>query len=309
MVALIQIDGTLPQNIHYRWSKKNKPIARIPVGEVLRITVPDSSVNQVQQHWTKEDLKHIDTSKFDGASGPVWIEGAESGDALEVEILDVTPGSWGWSATDEYFGLFRERFEDNLTFWDIADGYATSRSRFLMGVRIPVATFLGVMGVAPEEGEFTMVPPQPFGGNMDNRLLVPGAKLYLPVMTEGALFSVADPHAAQGDGESGGTGLETTATATFRFNLIKQMKINFPRAIVRQFGREYLLAMGISDDLYKASQASMDNMISELNRRKFSEAEAYTLCSLAGDLRISEMVDEPNHVVSMVVPMDLLNRT
>jgi acetamidase/formamidase len=306
---LIRIDGTLTENIHYRWSKRNKPIVRVNVGDELRITIPDSSVSQVQQNWTKQELKHIDTSKFDGASGPIWIEGAERGDALEIEILEVTPGSWGWSANDEYFGLFRKRFEDNLTFWDIIDGYATPRSSFLKGVKIPVATFLGVMGVAPDEGEFGMVPPQPFGGNMDNRLLVPGAKLYLPVMTEGALFSVADPHAAQGDGETGGTGLETTATATFRFNLVKQMKIAYPRAIVHQCSKPYLLAMGISDDLYKASQAAMDNMISELGRRKFSEEEAYTLCSLAGDLRISEMVDEPNHVVSMLVPMDILNRS
>ncbi len=152
-------------------------------------------------------------------------------------------------------------------------------------------------------------PRSTFGGNIDNKLLITGSKLYLPIVNDGALFSAADPHAAQGDGESGGTGIETSATATLSFRVIKNMKIKYPQAIVNLNSKKCLLTMGISDDVYKASQIAMDGMINELGRRGISGGEGYTLCSLAADLRISEMVDEPNHVVSMTIPLDIIERS
>jgi acetamidase/formamidase len=166
------------------------------------------------------------------------------------------------------------------------------------------------MGVAPAEGEFGMLAPQAFGGNMDNKLLTSGSMLYLPVGTKGALFSAADPHASQGDGESGATGIETSATAILKFRVIKdKRKVRYPRAIVNVGSKICLLTMGVSDDLYKASQIAMESMIEELEGKGISGGEGYTLCSLAGDLRISEAVDEPNHVVSMTMPIDLIQRS
>ena len=297
------------KNIHYRWSKYNKPIEHIRQGESVRIEIPDCFVNQLNENSTLEDLYKIDQATIDGASGPLWIEDAEPGDTLEVDIKEVRAGSWGFSMTEKIYGLLKGRFPDNFTIWDLRDGYAIPRSsNFLKGIKLPLKPFLGVMGTAPAEGEFPMLPPQYFGGNIDNKLLTSGTKLYLPVLVPGALFSAADPHAAQGDGESGGTGIETSATVTLRFRVIKGIKIQYPRALVNLDSKSCLLTMGISNDLYKASQLAMDGMIDELGRRGISGGESYTLCSLAADLRISEVVDEPNFVVSMTIPMDVIER-
>jgi acetamidase/formamidase len=305
---MIEIDGTQIKNIHYKWSKDNKPIARINQEETVRMEIPDCFVNQLNESSNLEDLHRVDPATIDGASGPLWIEGAEPGDTLEVDIQEIKSGSWGWSMTEKLYGILKGVYPDNFTIWDLRDGYAIPRSNFLNGIKFPANPFLGVMGTAPAEGEFSMLPPQYFGGNIDNKHLTSGSKLYLPVLVPGALFSAADPHAAQGDGESGGTGIETSATATLKFRVIKGVKIQYPRAIVDINSKKSLLTMGISDDLYKASQLAMEGMIDELGRRGISGAEGYTLCSLIGDLHISEMVDEPNHVVSMTMPLDSVQR-
>ena len=295
--------------MHFKWSKNNKPVATIGQDENVRLEIPDCFSNQLSEYSNLEDLKKVDPATMDGAVGPLWIEGAKPGDTLEVDIKEVKSGRWGWSMTDQSFGLLKKHFPDNFTVWDLRDGFAESRSGFLKGIRLPTKPFLGIMGVAPGEGEFGMLAPQNFGGNIDNKLLTSGSKLYLPIQTEGALFSAADPHASQGDGESGGTGIETSATATLKFRVIKERrKVRYPRAIVNVGSKNYLLTMGISEDLYKASQIAMEGMIEELESRGISGGEGYTLCSLAGDLKISEIVDEPNHVVSMTIPMDIIQR-
>jgi len=305
---MIEIDGTVPQNIHYKWSKNNKPIARVQQGEKVRMEIPDCFINQLTENSTVEDLKKIDPASMDGASGPIWVEGAEPGDILEVDIHEIKPGKWGFSMTDEAYGILPGRFQDKLTLWDLHDGLAIPRSGF-KGIKMPTNTFLGIMGVAPADGEFPMLPPQYFGGNIDNKLLTAGAKLYLPVNAPGALFSAADPHAAQGDGESGGTGIETAATVTLSFRVLKGKPIKYPRAIVELNSKRCLLAMGIADDLYKAAQLAMDGLIDELERRGVPGGEGYTICSLAADLHISEMVDTPNNVVSMTIPLDVIQRS
>ena len=221
---------------------------KVGQGEVVRLKMPDCFANQISENSSLADFRKLDPKKMDGASGPIYVEGAEPGDTLEVGIEEVKTGPLGCSITEEHFGLLKDRFPDNLTIWEVHDGYAVSRSGLLKGIRVPVNAFLGIMGVAPGEGEFGMIPPQAFGGNMDNRLLTSGAKLFLPVQVPGALFSAGDPHAAQGDGESGGTGLEISATATLRFRAIKDMHIRYPRAIVNIDSRPHLLTMGISDE-------------------------------------------------------------
>jgi len=304
MRNVIEIDGTKMQNLHFVWSNKIKPIVRAKSGDLVSVVIPDSSTMQVREDWTQSDLKKLDKSFLDGAVGPIFIEGASNGDTLEIEILDIKTGSWGYSTTEREAGLIRGRFEDKLIFWKVKDGIAETTSEFLKGIRLRIEPFLGVMGVAPESGEYPMVPPQAFGGNIDNKLLTAGSKLYLPVQTEGALLSVADPHAIQGDGEAGSTGLEISANVLLRLNLIKGKRIRFPRAIAKN--GELLVTMGISSDLYEASKFAMEEMVSELEDRGFTAAEAYMLCSLVADLKISELVDEPNHVVSMSVPVHVL---
>ncbi len=304
------IDGTEAKNLHFKWSRNNKPVAAAKDGEIITVIIPDSSTMQVKENWTAQDLKKMDMSLLDAAVGPVFVEGAHCGQVLRVDILDIQVGTWGWSSSEKNAPLIRGRFEDNLVIWTLKDNVAESKSSFLKGTKLPLSPFLGVMGVAPKEGEYSTYPPDYFGGNMDNKLLTAGSSLYLPIGTEGALLSVGDPHAIQGDGEAGNTGLETSATVILRVSVDKTRKksIRFPRAVAKCNSQDHFVTMGICPDLYEASKIAMDEMIDELSAWGYLEAEAYMLCSLIGDLRISELVDEPNHVVTMTFPKNILAR-
>lgn len=305
---MINIDGTKLENLHFKWSSSNEPIAYISTEEEITVKVPDASTMQITEHFKTEDLKSLDSSKIDGAVGPIYINDAEKGDTLEIELLDIKVGSWGWSAILKDFGLLKNRFKETLIIWNIKDNIATTDGPLLKNVKVPIAPFLGVIGTAPESGSFDMIPPQHFGGNMDNRLLGKHAKLYLPVLKKGALLSISDPHASQGDGEVCGTAIETNATVSIKTKILKQQNLKYPHAIVKnaEKAEELLVTMGIADNLYKASQIAVENMISILRKYELSAEEAYILCSVAGNLKISEIVDEPNFVVSLTMPKKVL---
>lgn len=298
-MSIKSIDGWNFDRIHFSWKPSMEPIDSVKDGEEFEVRVPDSSTMQVKEDWTTSDMDHLDTSKFDGAVGPVYVEGAEAGDVLEVEIVDIKTGRWGWTSIQPDFGFIKKRFQNRLIIWKIQDGVAYTDDDFLKGVRIEAKPFLGVTGVAPGSGEYGMIPPQYFGGNMDNHLLVKGAKLYLPVHQKGALLSVSDPHASQGDGEVCGTAIETSANVTLRVSVLKGRNMKFPRAVSPYTdNEEKIVAMGIAPDLKEAASIAVDSMIEELQAKGFTDEEAYALMSVAGDLRISEVVDEPNFVVS-----------
>lgn len=308
-MSTVEIDGWDFEKIHFSWKPGREPIARIKAGDTVKVKVPDSSTMQVRESWTTKDMAHLDTKKFDGAVGPVFVEGAEKDDVLEIEVLDIETGSWGWTSLQPDFGFIKKRFQNRLIIWDIKDGYATTKDDFLKGVRIKANPFLGVIGVAPAEGEFGMIPPQYFGGNMDNHLLVKGSKLRIPVSQKGALLSISDPHASQGDGEVCGTAIETSANVTMKVNVLKDEKIRFPRAYSPYHDTdEKIVAMGISPDLKEAAERALDNMIEELSSYGFTPEEAYALMSVVGDLRISEIVDEPNFVVSATLSAKYVKR-
>lgn len=293
------IDGWNYDRIHFSWKPSREPIETVRDGDTLRIKVPDSSTMQVKEDWTTADMARLDTGKFDGAVGPIYIEGAEPGDALEVAIEDISTGKWGWTSIQPDFGFIKKRFQNRLIIWQIEKGVAQTKDSFLEGVKIDAKPFLGVIGVAPSEGEYGMIPPQYFGGNMDNHLLIKGAKLYLPVKQKGALLSVSDPHASQGDGEVCGTAIETSAEVTLKVKVHKNTTMRYPRAFSPYTdNEEKIVAMGIAPDLKEAAQLALDNMFEELKMYDFTEEESYALMSVVGDLRISEIVDEPNFVVS-----------
>ncbi|MEM3278173.1 MAG: acetamidase/formamidase family protein [Thermoplasmata archaeon] len=304
---MIKIDGTKIENLHFKWSSNNKPIAYVSAEEEILVKVPDASTMQITEQFKTEDLKNLDQSKLDGAVGPIYINEAKKGDLLEIELLDIKVGSWGWSAILPDFGLLKNRFNEALIIWNIKDNIATT-GPLLKNVKVPVSPFLGVIGTAPESGAFDMIPPQHFGGNMDNKLLGKHAKLYLPVLVNGALLSISDPHASQGDGEVCGTAIETTATAKIKTRILKRKNLKYPYAIIniKQKKEELLVTMGIAADLYKAAQYAVEDMISMLEKYGFSAEEAYILSSVAGNLRISEIVDEPHFVVSLTMPKKLV---
>ncbi|MCL5873801.1 MAG: acetamidase/formamidase family protein [Candidatus Thermoplasmatota archaeon] len=304
------IDGWKDENLHSKWSGDLEPIETISNQETFRVEIPDSSTKQIKENFTDASLKTLDSSKFDMAVGPIYIEEAEPGDLLEVKISKIETSNWGWSAILKDFGLLKGKFDEKLVLWSVANGYVRSaRKGFLEGVRIPSRPFLGVVGTAPEEGEFPMIPPQYFGGNMDNRLLGEGSRLYLPVSREGGLLSFADPHASQGDGEVCGTAVETSASVSVSVNVVKNRKTKYPRIESRDNGQgEVLVTQSFSPDLLRGAKEAVEEMIALMAERGFSGEEAYVLCSVAGNLRINEIVDEPNYGVSMVIPAQLLTR-
>ncbi|MEM0157562.1 MAG: acetamidase/formamidase family protein [Thermoplasmataceae archaeon] len=303
---MINIDGHLKANQHLNWTPELRPISEIEPGSNVQIDIPDSSTLQIGENFTTDDLRNVDGSLLDAAVGPIYVKGSEPGDVLEVSIEKLEVASWGWTMVSWDFGFLKHRFRDRLIIWDIGQKEATPRGDFLKGVRIPVSPFLGIIGTAPSTGKHGMIPPQYFGGNMDNRLLGQGSKIYLPVSVHGGLLSVADPHAAQGDGEICGTAIETMATASLKIGLIKNSPISAPRAFSNDNGLgPVIVTMGISPDLHTACSNAVETMIEELKTYGFTDEEAYALCSVTGNLRISEVVDEPNYVVSMLVPKEI----
>ena len=306
-IKMKHLDGKEPKNIHFRWTSSNKPVLSVDSGETVSISVPDSSTWQIRRGYHTEDLKKIDSSRYDGAVGPIYVNGATPGDILEIELKEMRTASWGWSAIIPEMGLLRGDVSEKLMMWKIGEFASSETSGFLEGVLVPIQPFLGVVGTAPKDGEFGMIPPQHFGGNMDNRLLGIGSRIYLPVMVDGALLSVSDPHASQGDGEVCGTAIETSAEVVIRIHVIKNRAMNYPRAYSRiPAGGEFTVAMGIAGDLKDAARLALLNMIDELSHYGLTGAEAYVLCSVCGNLSISEIVDEPNYVVSMSVPLQVL---
>ncbi|MCL5679464.1 MAG: acetamidase/formamidase family protein [Candidatus Thermoplasmatota archaeon] len=301
------LDGKDPKNIHFTWTASNKPVVFMDSDETIAISIPDSSTWQIKREYRTEDLRKIDSSRYDGAVGPIYVNGAAPGDTLEINLKEIKTAPWGWSAIIPDMGLLKGDFSEKLVMWKLEKFASSETQGFLEGISIPIHPFLGVVGTAPKDGRLGMIPPQYFGGNMDNRLLGVGSKIYLPVNVEGALLSVSDPHASQGDGEVCGTAIETSAEAVIGIRVIKGKTINYPRAYSKgPAGGDVTVTMGIAGDLKDASRLALLNMIDELSHYGLTGEESYILCSVCGNLSISEIVDEPNYVVSMSIPLQVL---
>ena len=233
-------------------------------------------------------------------TGPVAIEGAEPGDTLEVRIRKIDLAiPYAYNGFRYGAGLLTDDYpyaRTKIVPLDKAAGVA----RFGPGINVPLAPFFGSMGVAPPEGfgRYDSTPPTINGGNMDNKALVAGSTLYLPVWAPGALFEVGDGHAGQGDGEVDVTALETSLTGTFEFVLHKKTGQTYPRAETPT----HYIAMGFDDDLTAASKKAVQNMVAFLVAEKhLSKDDAYMLISVAGDLHVTEVVDR-NKGVHVMLP-------
>lgn len=301
------LDGLKEENVHYKWSPANKYVFEVEKDEIFQVKVPDSSMGQITSEMRTSDLRTMNESKFDGVAGPVMISDAKPGDTLEIEIIDIGTSNWGWSSISGMLGLLKGEFDDRLVIWDIHHSYCTAREGFLKNIRVPKNPFLGIIGLSPSSGEYGMIPPRYFGGNMDNRLLTRGSKLYLPVSVEGGMISFGDLHASQGDGEVCGTAIETSGKLTVKIAVLSGNKIPLPRASAQgYYTPESIVTMGIGSDLIEASKSALREMIDDLERTKgLTKEESYVLCSVAGNLHISEIVDEPNFVVSLSLPKDI----
>lgn len=292
---------------HIGWDNSLEPIATIEPGDELEFGIVDSSGGQIFADSTVEAVANIDFGKVNPVTGPIRIEGAQPGDTLEIEILDFDESGWGWTAIIPGFGLLADDFPD--PFLHISR-YANGMVEFTPEIRFPSRPFPGTIGVAlSEPGIHSVVPPREQGGNLDVRDLVQGSRLYLPVAVPGAIFSVGDTHAAQGDGEVCGTAIESPMNIRLRFGLQKasgqkrpQFEVNQPlRTSEAQAG--YFATTGVGPDLFQAAKDAIRDMIDHLGREYDMEPSlAYCLCSVAVDLKISEIVDAPNWVVSAYLP-------
>ena len=212
---------------HLAWDPAIPPIASIGSGDVVAFDCLDASNGQITAESTTESLADLDFEGVDQVNGPIEVAGAEPGDTLQIDLLDFTPADWGWTASISGFGLLADDFPDGHLKITRLDPNA-ERVEFWPGVRIPLAPFCGEVGVAPETGPRSTIPPDLHGGNMDTRHLIAGSTLYLPVFHRGALFSIGDGHATQGDGEVSGTAIETPMQALVRLTVRKDLHVTGP---------------------------------------------------------------------------------
>jgi len=295
---------------HYGWDNSLAPALRIAPGESIDCDVYDASGGQLSKTSTAAAVGQLDFGRINPVSGPVFIEGAEPGDVLKVTLLSFDPCGWGWTANIPGFGLLADDFrEPALHIWQY-DAKSLAPALFGRWGRVPLKPFTGTIGLAPAAaGLHSIVPPRRVGGNMDVRDIALGTELYLPVEVPGALFSVGDTHAAQGDGEVCGTAIESAMKVGLKFDLIKRVPLSYPRfttpgPVTRHLdAKGYDVTTGIGPDLMEAARAAVRSMVDLLGRQQGMPAlDAYMLCSVCGDLRISEIVDLPNWTVSFYFP-------
>ena len=295
---------------HFGWDNALPPAVRAEPGSTILFQCRDSSSGQFTAQSTVAEVSSLDFSKVNPISGPIYIDGAQPGDALKITIDSFTPSGWGWTANIPGFGLLTDQFPDPaLHIWTY-DPASMAPALFNQHGRVPLKPFAGTIGCAPAApGLHSVVPPRRVGGNLDIRDLSAGTTLYLPIEVAGALFSVGDTHAAQGDGEVCGTAIESPMDVVLTLDLIKGANLKTPRFTTpgpvtnHLDAKGYEVTTGIGPDLMSAARDAVANMIDLLSMTQgLSAVDAYMLASTCGDLRISEIVDMPNWVVSFYFP-------
>ena len=232
-------------------------------------------------------------------TGPVAIEGAKPGDVLEIRIKDVRlRQDWGWNMIRPLSGTLQDDFHEERML-NIPLDLDKNVAKLPWGLDLPLAPFFGVMGVAPPPawGRIGSIVPRLMGGNIDNKELVAGSTLYLPVFADGALFSCGDGHGAQGDGEVNVTAIETALDGDFEFHIRRDITLTTPRAETPS----HLITMGLDPDLDQCVVQALRDMIVLLGETAgLSREDAYTLCSLAADLRVTQTVNGSKGVHCMI---------
>lgn len=295
---------------HHGWDHSIPPAQTVAPGTTIEFECVDSAAGQFNENSTVADVTALDFSKINPVTGPVFIDGAEPGDAVKITLEGFKPSGFGWTANIPGFGLLADQFEDPaLHIWKY-DPDTLAPSLFSKYGKVPLKPFAGTIGLAPAEpGLHSVVPPRRVGGNLDIRDLAAGTTLYLPVEVAGGLFSIGDTHAAQGDGEVCGTAIESPMNAIVTLDLVKNSQLETPHFTTpgpvtsHLDSKGYECTTGISNDLMTGARDAVRRMVDWLCKTQgMSAVDAYMLCSVCGDLRISEIVDQPNWVVSFYFP-------
>ena len=289
---------------HNKFSKLIPPVLTVPSGAVIKAETSEASDGQLHAKAGLDDLINLDFGPIHPLTGPVYVEEAEVGDILAVDVLKIELHDYGWQAIVAGFGFLTDRFPDPKLKVHAIDKVRKTM-QFSDKVTIPLMPFAGVMGVAPDTEEMlSTIPPRENGGNMDDPSIVEGTTVYFPVLVKGGLFSIGDTHAVQGLGEVCGTALEAPMTVTYRLRVLKDKPaIKEPQYETDQ----YYAVTGFGDTIDKATKKAVNFMIDHLVANyDISDEDAYMLCSLVGDLKIAEVVDVPNMLVTMHFPKSIL---
>jgi acetamidase/formamidase len=298
-----------PTRVHHQWDNRLEPILRVASGDTVRYELRMAGHGQVSEGASYADTA-FDFSTLYHLSGPVSVEGARPGDTLRVDILELQPGDWGWASILPGLGLLPDDFPEPWAgTFDLRDGTTV---QVAPGIRIPIVPFLGTMGTHPDDPVTAEAfPPHKGGGNVDTRHLTPGSTLWLPVWCEGALFSCGDPHAAQGDGEVCVTAIECDMRATLRLT-VEQRTIPGPAFRTRgallavDESAGHYGAMGLNSDLMEGARLAVRAVIDWLEAEHgLTRQQGYVLCSLAGDLKIMEIVDSGVWNVGFTLPLSI----
>jgi acetamidase/formamidase len=295
---------------HNFWDRSYPPRLHIDSGDTVIFDVGEGSGGQVTPQTTAADLPSIDRSRLHALVGPVFVNGAEPGDALEVEMLNFQHHGWGFTYITPGSLLASEFEAPYIHHWRVEDwGCVFDEEKAIV---VPFEPFCGILGVAPQEdGRLNTYPPRRNAGNIDIRGVGRGARVWLPVLAPGALFSTGDTHAAQGEGEVCGTAVECPMQITLRFHLRKNMRISDlrfttpgPAAVSGAAG--YYVTSGTGPDIYENARTAVRAMIDYLSSEHcLTRAEAYVLCSASVDLKISNIVTPPNRVVTAHLPLSI----
>ena len=297
--------------IHNFWDASLQPRIYIKSGDTVVFETVEASVHQITPQSTHADIGRLDFSRVNAVTGPVYLIGAQAGDGLQVEVISLHHKGWGWNAVIPGFGLLADEFpEPYIHHYKLGPKFC----EFNEDILIPYEPFCGEMGVAQAEaGRIDTIPPRWNGGNLDTRHLGAGTKIIFPVLVPGALFSCGDAHSAQGDGEINGTGIESPMTVTMRFKLLKGTRVPEVRFFTKPHKKltvadtgGYFVTTAHGPDLYKNAQQAVRYMLDYLtSEHNLTRPQAYCLCGVAVDLKISEIVDAPNYIVSAYLPLSI----
>ena len=283
----------------YEMSAKHAPTLRVSAGETVEIETYDCFLNQIQSAETAYNA--IDWSQINPATGPVYVNEAKPGDILAVKIERIELADQGVMATGPQLGVMGHRIKDfTIKMIPIENNEAVFNEQ----IRLPLNPMIGVIGVAPEEGEISCGTPGDHGGNMDTTLIGEGATIYFPVSHEGALFSLGDVHAAMGDGEVCVSGIEIPAKVTVKFEVIKGQSIKVP-VVETQDSMAFIVS---KETLDEAADMAVEEMVDYLiERTDLGMEEATMLLSAAGHVQISQIVD-PLKTARCLMAKSLLNK-
>ena len=289
---------------HSKFSRTIPPVLTVPSGSVIEAFTEEASDEQFSPTSQVDELSTISFDPIHPLTGPVYVEGAKPGDVLKVTLHQIELMDWGWTAIMPGFGFLSEEFkEPYLRTFELSK--EMKKVAFNDKINVPLRPFPGVMGVAPDTDEMlSTIPPRANGGNMDDPNMVEGTTVYFPVFVEGALFSIGDAHAAQGHGEVCGTAIEAPMRIVYEVEVLKGGRsIREPEYETDDYYAVTAFAETIDEAAKKAVRYMVDYLIAD---HGLSKNEAYALCSLAGDLKIAEVVDVPNMLVAMHMSKEVL---